>query len=232
MSREDDRPLPVTAGGPRVRATYRRWGGLYARTVARLEAPSQRRALALLDRSLAGATTVDVGCGPGRTLAELARRAGPTGHAVGVDAAPSMLRAARRAVAGRRGERAPVSLALGDVRRLPVADGTADVVCAMDVLDLFAAPDLDRVLRECRRVLAADGRLCVTTMDRAAVPDSRFLRAYEWAYRRVPGFDRVGCRPIPVVEAVRAADFRVERTRGLSRAGVWPVTALVAAPAD
>jgi len=225
--RDETPPVPVS--NRRVRATYDRAAGVYARSVARLEAPSQRRALAGLDVA-PGDTVLDVGCGPGRLLPELADRVGPTGVVLAVDAAPRML-AQARGRARERGREARVSLALGDARRLPVADGVADAVTAFDVLDLFGREALADVLCECRRALAPGGRLCVVTMDRASVADSRFLRAYEWAYEHLPGFATVGCRPIPAVEVLREAGFVVESTARLTRAGVWPVSALVCAPA-
>lgn len=225
---DTDEMLPVTASNRRVRETYDRVAGLYARTVARLEAPSQRRALAGLDLSV-GDTAIDVGCGPGRLLPTLAGRVGPTGAVLGVDAAPSML-AQARIRAREAGVTDRLSLTLGDARRLPVADDAADAVCAFDVLDLFARTDLRTVLAECRRVLAPDGGLCVVTMDRASVPDSRFLRAYEWAYRRVPGFAAVGCRPIPATEALREAGFAIQSVERLRRGAVWPVAGFVCTP--
>ena len=45
-------------------------------------------------------------------------------------------------------------------QRLPLADGAAEVVCLLDVLEHLHEPGT--VLREARRVLAADGRLVVT----------------------------------------------------------------------
>jgi ubiquinone/menaquinone biosynthesis C-methylase UbiE len=226
--RDADGTLAVPVPNSRVRATYDRAAGLYARTVARLEAPSQRRTLAGLDLS-AGDTVVDVGCGPGRLLPDLAGRVGPAGRVFGVDAAPAMLAEARDR-ARQAGCADRISLAPGDARRLPVADGAADAVCALDVLDLFDRADLRAVLAECRRVLAPDGQFCAVTMDRESVADSRFLRAYEWAYRRVPGFGSVGCRPIPAAAALREAGFEIRSVDRLRRAGVWPVAGFVCTP--
>jgi demethylmenaquinone methyltransferase/2-methoxy-6-polyprenyl-1,4-benzoquinol methylase len=217
-------PLPVGADAATVRATYDRVAGAYERLVAPVEAASQRAAVALLAETtdLAGARVVEVGCGPGARLADLRRRVGDAGRVVGVDAAPGMAAAAR----GRGG-----AVVLGDARRLPLATGSADAVLALDVLDLFSTPDLGRVLGEARRVLRPGGRLCVVTMTTADVPDSRFLRAYEWVYRTVPGAGRIGCRPIDLDGALDGAGFAVERRERAVRAGVWPVASVVARPA-
>jgi len=67
-------------------------------------------------------------------------------------------------------------------------------------------------------------------MDRAAVPDSRFLQAYEWAYRRIPGFAAVGCRPIPATEALQEASFGIQSVERLRRGAVWPVAGFVCTP--
>jgi demethylmenaquinone methyltransferase/2-methoxy-6-polyprenyl-1,4-benzoquinol methylase len=230
VARDADGTLSVPVPNARVRETYDCLAGVYGRTVAELEGPSQRR---VVDRVAipGGGTAVDVGCGPGRTLTLLADRVGSDGRVVGVDAAAGMLDEARRRVrSAGHGDR--VSLVRSDARRLPLAEGAADVVTALDTLDLFERAAIDRTLRECRRVLAPEGRLCVVTMDRSDVPDSPFLRAYEWAYEHVPGFAQVGCRPIPAVEAVRAAGFEVEVLVRQRRARVWPVAGLVCSPAE
>ncbi|MEP7024732.1 MAG: class I SAM-dependent methyltransferase [Actinomycetota bacterium] len=44
---------------------------------------------------LAGAAILDIGCGAGTTTCELARRAGPTGRAAGIDVSPTLLAIAR-----------------------------------------------------------------------------------------------------------------------------------------
>ncbi len=229
VSRESDGTLSVPVTDERVRRLYDRTAAVYARTVARLEARSQRRAVDRLDLST-GATVVDVGCGPGRGPVDLARRVGPAGRVVGVDAAPGMLAAAADRVDA-AGVADRVALVRGDARRLPLSDGVADAVVALDVLDLFERADVVTALEECRRVLAPEGRLCVVTMDRRDVPDSTFLRAYEAAYERVPGFATVGCRPIPIADALAEAGLAVESSLSLSRARVWPVRGVICAPA-
>jgi SAM-dependent methyltransferase len=99
-----------------------------------------------------GRLTLDVGCGEGRLARELVR----LGHRVAaIDGSTTLARAASRAT-----PRVPV--ALGDITRLPVASGSADlVVCFMVLMDV---EDLDGAMRELARVLAPDGCLCVAVL--------------------------------------------------------------------
>lgn len=219
-------PLAVPATNERISDVYDRVAGLYARTVAPVEAPSKRRALRVLDPH-PGERVCSVGCGPGLTLPALVVRVGRAGSVDALDVAPGMLGVARRHCR-RQGVAERVAFVRGDARRLPYADGVFDAVFAADVLELFGREDLDAVCGELRRVLAPGGRLCAVTMDVGEVPDSAFLRAYEWAYRHVPGFGLVGCRPIDVRGTLTDAGFTVERTERDTRAGVWPVTTVLA----
>jgi demethylmenaquinone methyltransferase/2-methoxy-6-polyprenyl-1,4-benzoquinol methylase len=226
--RDEGDALPVPVSNRAVRATYDRWASLYANTVARLEAPSKRRAIELLDPA-PGSRVLDLGCGPGLTLPDLAERVGKCGSVYALDAAPGMLAESAARVRSSAGiDR--VSILRSDARQLPLGAGSVDAVVAFDVLELFDRPSLRVVLREIRRVLAPDGRLCAVTMDRADTNRSRFLRGYEWAYRHVPGFARVGCRPFDVRAVVTDGDFRVERLERSRRGGIWPVVTAYCRP--
>jgi SAM-dependent methyltransferase/tRNA A-37 threonylcarbamoyl transferase component Bud32 len=81
----------------------------------------------LRDLPLTG-PVLDIPCGAGRLLPILAARAG---HAFGADVAPEMIHLARQA-AGEAG--VECSFLVSDARRLPVADGTFDLVMSMRLL--------------------------------------------------------------------------------------------------
>lgn len=116
-----------------------------------------------------GALLVDLGCGAG-LLAPHAARLGY--RHVGVDLVAASLR-----VAAAHGMR-PVR---GDVQRLPVADGVADVVSAGEILE--HVPDLRAAVGEACRVLRPGGTLVLDTI--AATPIAKLVTVT--IGERVPG---------------------------------------------
>lgn len=99
-----------------------------------------------------GRATLEIGCGEGRVARDLSAR----GHRVtGLDAAPSMVRAAR--LADPDGQ-----YVVGDAARLPFAEGSFDLVVAYN--SLMDVEDMPAAVREAARVLEPDGRLCVCVL--------------------------------------------------------------------
>lgn len=105
---------------------------------------------------------VDLGCGLGSEIGFLARE-GWT--AVGVDRSDAALRTAAASHAG-------VTFVLGDVLRLPVRDGSADLLVDRGCLHYFAAADRARYAREAGRVLRRGGRFLLRAcLNSAGVPN-------------------------------------------------------------
>jgi SAM-dependent methyltransferase len=94
---------------------------------------------------------LDIGCGTGRFLAQLAGIA----KAWGVDASPEMLEVARARVAG-------AGLKLGSAEELPFKDRWFERATMWLVAHLVDRP---RAFAEAHRVLAYDGRFAVATFD-------------------------------------------------------------------
>ena len=109
-------------------------------------------------------TIVDVGCGNGMYLAELARR-GFAGRVLGVDLSLGMLTVARHRLeesanlAGRAARPMPVTLANADATALPLRGGMADLAFAAHML--YHVPEPADALRELRRVTRPGGRVVI-----------------------------------------------------------------------
>lgn len=119
---------------------------------------------ALFDRYVApGSRVLDLGVGAGRTTSWLQARAGAY---LGVDAAPAMVAAARRA-------HPDASLVLGDAAALDfVADASCDVaVFSYNGLDYLSDRDRARALDHVARILRAGGTFLFSSHNpRALVP--------------------------------------------------------------
>jgi SAM-dependent methyltransferase len=105
-----------------------------------------------------GATVLDVGCGTGFPLVELAHRLGPRARLVGLDPWAAVLGRARAKC--RAQDVASVLLVRGVAERLPLRDGAIDLVVSNNGLN--NVQDLRAALRECARVTRPGGRLSFT----------------------------------------------------------------------
>jgi SAM-dependent methyltransferase len=130
--------------------TFTRGTEAYARHVGRYGA-----ALSAAHADAAGVgaedRALDVGCGPGVLLAELARRLG-AGRVAGIDPSEPFVRAARAAVPG-------ADVRLGAAERLPFADRSFDVVLSQLVVNFMG--DADAGVAEMRRVARRTVASCV-----------------------------------------------------------------------
>jgi ubiquinone/menaquinone biosynthesis C-methylase UbiE len=111
-----------------------------------------------------GFSVLDVGCGPGTITIDFARRVSP-GVVVGIDASESPLDGARKEAEAQGVDN--VRFGVADVRRLPFADGTYDVVHAHQLLQHLAEPVA--ALREMARVCKPGGIVAVREVDASAV---------------------------------------------------------------
>lgn len=137
-----------------------KWHALYASETERLDEVNfrQRRDVAVAEvRKVAGPGTrvLDAGCGAGPVLAALRRHGIAT---VGVDCAPDMLDNARQRL--RAAGLDDSDLHLGDVRNLPFADGSFDVVLSLGVISYLA--DYRPALREIARLLRPGGTALIS----------------------------------------------------------------------
>jgi len=172
--------------------------------------------LALLDavELRRGARVLDLGCGTGFPLVELAGRLGAESRLVGVDPWRQALRRARAKLDG--WGLANAALLRGEAEALPFPDASFDVIVANNGLNNVR--DVTAALRECRRVCRPGGQLVATmnlpeTMRELYDALAEVLRDLGRAHE-LPNIGRqIASKrtPRPQTEAaLRAAGFAVE----------------------
>lgn len=170
-----------------------------------------------------GETVLEIGCGSGQALLHLGRSVGETGQVFGLDQSVGML-----TLAGIRLERNDLSkkseLICGDAASIPYPARTIDAVFMCFTLELFDTPEIPEVLKECRRVLRASGRICLVAMSNKG-RSNLMTRLYGWAHRTLPAY--VDCRPIDTEKAVQSAGFTISESLVLPMWGL-PVEIILA----
>src|SRR4029078_10623006 len=105
------------------------------------------------------ATVLDVVCGTGFPLIELAERLGPTSHVHGVDTWSAALSRASEKIACRR--TLNVSVHEASATSMPVADGTFDVIVSNLAANTF--DDSEAAMKEFRRVAKSTASIALTS---------------------------------------------------------------------
>jgi ubiquinone/menaquinone biosynthesis C-methylase UbiE len=199
-----------------ARAAFDRLAAAYDRRWARYTAATTRETLVRLALQ-PGERLLDLGCGTGALLRELAVRGAPD-RLSGVDLSPAMVALARARLP------AAVRLAVADAAALPFPAGSFDVVVSSSSFHFWPRPD--RVLGELRRILAADGRLAITDWCGdflACRLYDRVLRLLDPAHQEVLTAGACG----ELLSASGMVDVRVERYRASWPWGMMTATAVV-----
>jgi arsenite methyltransferase len=111
-----------------------------------------------------GEVLLDLGSGGGFDAFIAGPKVGASGRVIGVDMTQEMLAKARKNIATDR-ERTGldnVEFRIGEIERLPVADGTVDAVISNCVINL--SPDKAQVWCEIARVLKPGGRVAISDL--------------------------------------------------------------------
>lgn len=152
----------------------------------------------------AGETVLDLGSGGGFDCFLAARQVGPKGRVIGVDMTPAMIEKARANAAKMSAD--TVDFRLGEIEKLPVEDGTVDVILSNCVVNL--SPDKRAVFQEAFRVLKPGGRLAIADVV-AIAPIAPELRTAAMAISGCVG----GAEEVATIEALlHEAGFAQVRT--------------------
>jgi ubiquinone/menaquinone biosynthesis C-methylase UbiE/DNA-binding transcriptional ArsR family regulator len=121
-------------------------------------------------------TAADLGCGTGRLLPHLKKKAD---RVIGVDGSPMMLEEARRRFMQNGGD---IELRLGEIEHLPMRDGEADAAVINMVLHHLASPKTG--IAEAGRILKRGDPLIIVDLHKHKNEEMRKLYGHRWL-----GFD-------------------------------------------
>jgi SAM-dependent methyltransferase len=183
-----------------------------------------------------GECVLDIGCGSGTTVLELAARVGPSGHVIGADVAEPSVAQAQRRIAAADLRQAEVIVADPSTHAFPAA--SFDLVCSRLGVMFFAEPTA--TFRNIRRAIKPTGRAAFVVFRAASEnlwpngptgavrhllppPDPEEPGPFSWAdparVRRIlegAGFRDVSLTPVdwsprlaPPGGAAEAADFMI-----------------------
>jgi ubiquinone/menaquinone biosynthesis C-methylase UbiE len=146
-----------------------------------------------------GETVLDLGCGGGLDVFLAARRVGPEGKVIGIDAKAEMIEKARENA--RKGGYPHVEFHVGCVEQLPFPDDSIDVVISNCVLNYCR--DKVAAFREVLRVLRAGGRICIADLVTVGEFPESILNDRVWGdwLRSASGEEEY-------LNAIRAAGFK------------------------
>ncbi len=153
------------------------------------------------------AKVLDVGCGAGFLTNYLSLQ----GYGVtGIDLSQNSLEVALRYDESKR-----VQYLLADAYKLPFADGSFDVVCAMDILEHVDNPT--KLISEGSRVLSPGGRFFFHTFNRNFLSYFMVIKGVDWFLKNAPPHMHVYnlfITPKELTSICKAEHLKIDDMRG------------------
>ncbi len=198
--------LPVLRSKQDAMMFYDRISRFYDYLTPIFERKHTMKAIQYLDITT-GETVLEIGCGPGHCLKQLANLVGKTGKVYGVDISPRMLEIAKHRL-DRAGVIDRVTLCCEDAVNLTFNNYIFDAIFMSFTLELFDTPEIPIILGEIKRVLKNNGRISLISMSKES-ERSQLLNLYEWAHKKWPKY--IDCRPIYLGRSLREAGFKIRK---------------------
>jgi ubiquinone/menaquinone biosynthesis C-methylase UbiE len=151
-----------------------------------------------------GLRILSVGVGTGKELGQIITDISPDGIAHGLDISPVMLHLTQ--------ERTSAPVCQADARQLPYASYSFDRLYAAYVLDLLPLADIPDLVNDFFRVLKSGGRMVILALTEGVdLPSRAIVAIWKGIFKLSPTMCG-GCRPLKLLDIVRAAGFKqVER---------------------
>jgi len=195
-----------------MKRLYTALAPVYGRLVPFVSSRARSLGLCWLDVRT-GDRVLDVGCGTGRALIQLAQST-PAGRIDGIDVTAAMVSRTRNRLTGPPQVRTRIMR--GCAQDLPYPNDTFDAVFSSYLVDVLPRPSVTPALHEMRRVLRPYGRLVLVVLAPPLRPVGRLWTALAHAAPLVLG----GARPLRPTPFLAASGFSVQRATTQSQLGL------------
>ena len=203
-----------------ARKHYDRISGIYDYIEGSFEKKYRDMALNHLDIS-PGEKVLEVGFGTGQALKEISSRVGSKGIVVGIDISPKMCRISKEMLLEEKSFD-NIELLCADAVWIPFKDHIFHKTFMSFTLELFKEEEIRTVLKEIKRVLKDEGKLCVVSLFRE---EAAFVELYEIFHDLFPRI--LDCRPIYPKRMLEDVGFDIEEVRR-EKMGVLPIQIVTA----
>jgi ubiquinone/menaquinone biosynthesis C-methylase UbiE len=190
-----------------------RWYDLFAGSEVRFT-KSGVQALAIQS----GEHILEIGCGTGAALLDLAQAVDRSGLVVGLDLSRGMLEKSQEKII--QGSYTQTTILVeGDALSPPFKWAAFDVVFLSFTLELFSRPKMELLLEICDRLLKPTGRIGVVALQKE---DRLAVKIYDWFHHRLP--ELIDCRPIDAASLLQQTGYMIRTNQ---RMLMWGLPVMV-----
>ena len=175
-----------TSSSKDIKKAYSRLSYVYSIFESFFEKKLRRKSLELLKVNK-GDVVLEIGFGTGYNLVELAKLVGDSGRVYGIDLTEEMIEISKKRLKKKNLEKR-VKLIKGNAKRLPFKNNSFNIVYISNVLELFSDKDIKKVLKEIKRVLKINGKVCVIDVAKKGYENSKSLKIYLWFNKKFPSY--------------------------------------------
>lgn len=156
-----------------------------------------------------GEYILEIGCGTGVALPDLAKAADRSGLVVGLDLSHGMLEQSQNKILN-GGYTQTTALIEGDALTPPFEYAVFDAVFLSFTLELFSSAEMAILLSFCNHLLKPAGRIGVVALQE----EDRFgVKIYNWFHHRLPEW--IDCRPVDAKSLLQQSGFTVTTSQRL-----------------
>ena len=212
-----------TSSSKDIKKAYSRLSYVYSIFESFFEKKLRRKSLELLKVNK-GDVVLEIGFGTGYNLVELAKLVGDSGRVYGIDLTEEMIEISKKRLKKKNLEKR-VKLIKGNAKRLPFKNNSFNIVYISNVLELFSDKDIKKVLKEIKRVLKINGKVCVIDVAGNGYENSKLLKIYLWLNKKFPSYTS---SPIDAEKYLKNSRFKIIKKEMVKILKFFPMQIVIA----